>query len=98
MYRCKFFFFIKSIYPIRIVQLPIISSIYPFAWSIGFLSLITPSGLGVREGVLSMFLTTCLPPVTATLVALLARLWMVITEVVLAGVAWRCYCKRSEKN
>ena len=93
----SFFLFVKSIYPIRIVQLPIISSIYPFAWSIGFMSLITPSGLGVREGVLSMFLTTCLPPVTATLVALLSRLWLLNTDVILAGIAWGFYCKRSGK-
>ena len=90
----SFFLFIKSIYPIRIGQLPIISSIYPFAWSIGFMSLITPGGLGVREGVLSIFLTMCLPPVTATLVALLSRLWVIIIEIILAGIAWRCYCKR----
>ena len=90
----SFFLFVKSIYPIQIVQLPIISSIYPFAWSIGFMSLITPGGIGVREGVLSIFLTTCLPPVTATLVALLSRLWVIITEIIIAGIAWGCYCKR----
>lgn len=94
----SFFLFVKSIYPIQTTQLFIISSIYPFAWSIGFMSLITPSGLGVREGVLSMFLTTCLPPVTATLVALLSRLWLINIEIILAGIAWRCYCKRREKN
>lgn len=94
----SFFLFIKSIYPIRIVHLPIISSIYPFAWSISFMSLITPSGLGVREGVLSMFLTTCLPPMPATLVALLSRLWLLNTEVILAGIAWGCYLKRSRKS
>ena len=90
----SFFLFIKSIYPIPIVQLPIISSIYPFAWSIGFMSLITPSGLGVREGVLSVFLTTCLPPVTATLVALLSRLWVISVDILLAGVAWGCYIRQ----
>ena len=93
----SFFLFIKSIYPIRIVHLPIISSIYPFAWSIGFMSLITPGGLGVREGILSMFLTPCLPPVTATLVALLSRLWLIILEVILAGIAWTFYRKRRIK-
>lgn len=94
----SFFLFVKSIYPIRIVQLPIIMSIYSFAWSIGFMSLITPSGLGVREGVLSIFLTTCLPPVTATLVALLSRLWLINLEVILAGIAWGYYRKQSGKS
>lgn len=90
----SFFLFIKSIYPIQIEHLPFISSIYPFAWSIGFMSLITPGGLGVREGILSIVLTTCLPPVTATLVALLSRLWVIITEIILAGIAWGYYYKQ----
>lgn len=94
----SFSFFVKSIYPIRIVQLPIISCIYPFAWSIGFMSLITPGGLGVREGVLSMFLTAFLPSVTAILVALLSRLWLINIEIILAGIAWGCYPKQSGKN
>ncbi len=58
------------------------------------MSLITPSGLGVREGVLSVFLTTCLPPVTATLVALLSRLWVISVDILLAGVAWGCYIRQ----
>ena len=79
------------------VKLPIILSLYPFAWSIGFLSLITPGGLGVREGVLSLFLTTCLPSVTATLVALLSRLWIIVIEVILAAIAWGYYCRKFSK-
>lgn len=89
-----FFLFVKSIYPIQMVQLPIILGIYPFAWSIGFLSLITPGGLGVREGILSMFLTTFLPSVTGTLIALLSRLWIINTEVILAAIAWGYYCRQ----
>ena len=89
-----FFLFVKSIYPIQTVQLPIILCIYPFAWSIGFLSLITPGGLGVREGILSLFLTTFLPSVTATLIALLSRLWIINTEVILAAIAWGYYCRQ----
>ena len=89
-----FFLFVKSIYPIQIVQLPIILGIYPFAWSIGFLSLITPGGLGVREGILTLFLTTFLPSVTATLIALLSRLWIINTEVILAAIAWGYYCRQ----
>ena len=93
-----FFLFVKSIYPIQITELPIISSIYPFAWSIGFMSFITPGGLGVREGILSLFLTTCLPPVTATLVALLSRVWVIITEIILAGIAWGYYATQTRKK
>ncbi len=89
-----FFFFVKSIYPIHITHLPIIISIFAFAWSIGFMTLITPGGLGVREGILSLLLVSCLPPATATLVALLSRIWVICVESILAGVALGCYFRQ----
>ena len=89
-----FFLFVKSISAIHVTQFPIIMSIYAFAWSFGFMSLVTPGGLGVREGILSVLLTSCLPPATATLVALLSRVWAIGVEIILAGVAWGCYCNR----
>ncbi len=91
-----FFLFVKSIYAIHITQFPIIMSIYAFAWSLGFMSLVTPGGLGVREGILSLLLTCCLPPATATLVALLSRLWVISVEILLAGVAWGCYIRQKQ--
>ena len=93
-----FSLFVKSIYAIHVTQFPIIMSIYAFAWSIGFISLVTPGGLGVREGVLSVLLTSCLPPATATLVALLSRAWVICVEIILAGIAWGCYCIRKRIN
>ncbi len=89
-----FFLFVKSIYPIHITQFPIIMSIFAFAWSIGFMTLITPGGLGVREGILSLLLTSCLPPATATLIALLSRIWVICIEIILAGVAFGCYMRQ----
>lgn len=83
-----FFLFIKSLCAISVSRLLVVTGIYAVAWSIGFLSVITPSGLGVREGVLSVLLTTVLPPATATLVALLARLWTLAAELLLGGIAF----------
>ena len=82
-----FFFFIKSFYTVEISQFIIVTGIYAVAWNIGFLSLVTPSGLGVREGVLSLLLTTVLPPATATLTALLSRLWTLSAELLITLVA-----------
>ena len=58
------------------------------------MTLITPGGLGVREGILSLLLTACLPPATATLVALLSRFWIIGVEIILAGVAFGCYFRQ----
>lgn len=90
----SFYLFVKSIYPIPVLHLPIITSIYAFAWSISFMTLVTPGGLGVREGILSLLLTSCLSPATATLVALLSRLWVICVEILLAGVAWGYYMRQ----
>ena len=86
-----FFLFIKSFYPVAPSQLLVVTGTYAVAWSIGFLSVITPSGLGVREGVLSLLLTSALPPATATLVALLSRLWTLSAELIVTGMAFGLY-------
>ena len=91
-----FFLFIKSLYPVDFSQLLVITSCYAAAWNIGFLSFVTPSGLGVREGVLSLLLTTVVPPATATLIALLARLWTLSVELSLGGLAFGLYFKQRQ--
>ena len=89
-----FFLFIKSFYPVSISQLLVVTGSYVVAWSIGFLSIITPSGLGVRESVLSLLLTSVLPPAAAMLVALLSRLWTLSAELVVASVAFVLYWRQ----
>ena len=93
-----FFFLVKSIHPISLRHLLTITSIYPLAWSIGFLSLVTPGGLGVREGILSILLTLYMPPATSTLVALLSRVWVMSVEILLASIAWGFYCRWKRLN
>ena len=89
-----FFLFIKSIYPVEISQVLLVTSSYAAAWNIGFMSFLTPSGLGVREGALSLLLATVVPPATATLLALLARFWTLSVELFLGGLAFGLYFQR----
>ena len=93
-----FFFFIKSLYPVSTSQLLVVTGTYTVAWSIGFLSIITPSGLGVREGILSVLLTSVLPPATAMLVALLSRLWTLSAEFAVTGMAFGLYWRQQTKG
>lgn len=88
-----FFLFIKGfVSTISISQLPMVISTCAMAWCIGFLSFLTPSGLGIREGFLSLMLTTVgLTPTTASLVALLSRLWTLGAEIFLGGLACGSY-------
>jgi hypothetical protein len=51
------------------------------AWAIGFLSIFSPGGLGVREGALVLLLSPYLPVPEAVAVTLLSRLTWVLIEV-----------------
>ena len=86
-----FFLFIKSLAPVDPSQFLMLTGIYAIAWGTGFLSFLTPSGLGVREGVLSLLLTIFHPPATAMLIALLSRLWTLSVELLVGGGAFWIY-------
>ncbi|MFN0150992.1 MAG: lysylphosphatidylglycerol synthase domain-containing protein [bacterium] len=58
------------------------------AWTIGFLAFLTPGGLGVREASLAFFLKQLMPAAVATLVALMARVWVTVAEIVIVGAGW----------
>lgn len=81
-----FFLFVKSLTPLGWHLILEMIGIYVMAWTVGFLSFITPAGLGIREGVLSFLLSTILPETTAISVALMSRFWYLTVELALAGV------------
>ena len=78
---------VRALTPVTWAQLPTLAAVFTAAYVIGFLSLLTPSGLGVREGVMTLLLATTLPAGVAAVVAIVARLWMVVGELIGAGVS-----------
>lgn len=64
-----------------------VASIYIAAWLIGFLSVFTPGGLGVREAVIIFFLQFLIDSTLAALLALVARLTWTFAELGIAGLA-----------
>ncbi|HEX8033256.1 MAG TPA: lysylphosphatidylglycerol synthase transmembrane domain-containing protein [Ktedonobacterales bacterium] len=69
------------------------AGIYALGWDVGFLSFITPSGVGFREAALVILLTTSLLPVTgnvalATVIAIVARLLATGAELVCIAAAY----------
>ncbi len=73
-----------------IVAWPICIGIYAIAWDIGFVSFITPSGLGIREAaIVALFaLALPLPSGLASIMALLSRLVSTIAEAVCVSIAY----------
>ena len=51
----------------------------------GWIVLIAPAGLGVREGALAFLLSSVLPAGLSNVVALAARVWMMVAELILLG-------------
>ncbi len=86
-----FFVLLLALWPgTPLVTLPICIGIYAIAWDIGFVSFITPSGLGFREAaIVGLFaLALPLPAGLGTIMAFLSRLVSTLAELICVGVAY----------
>lgn len=85
LFGAAFFLMIRSFYAIELSAVPFLSGAFAFSSVIGILALFAPSGLGVREGLLSVFLAQVMPLPVALLTAVVSRIWLTVAELVLAG-------------
>jgi uncharacterized protein (TIRG00374 family) len=87
-----FYLLLLSLLPsVPVSVLPICIGIYAIAWDIGFVSFITPSGLGFREGAIVGLFALAVPFVPATIagiLALLSRLVSTFAELVCVSIAY----------
>ncbi len=94
-------FLLKSIfnYNLTIISLLKFAAIYEGAWVIGFLSFLTPSGIGVREAALSLLLEPYMPLGIAIIFSIFARICCIIIEVIIAlSILGFGKMKRKRKN
>lgn len=77
-----FFLLIDALLPELSVSLPTAISVYAGSWAAGFLVFIVPGGLGVREGTLTYLLGTFTGISSALLIAVAARIWATIPQLV----------------
>ncbi len=78
------FFLINSFYPFEITRLPMLIGGYSISWILGFIVLIAPAGLGIREGIYTYILKLVMPESIAIISALLTRIWMSSAELIMA--------------
>jgi glycosyltransferase 2 family protein len=86
-----FYVLLLALWPAApIVAWPICIGIYAIAWDIGFVSFITPSGLGIREAAIVALFALALPlPIgLASIMALLSRLVSTLAEAVCVSIAY----------
>lgn len=74
-----------------ITALPICMGIYAIAWDFGFVTFITPSGLGFRELAIAILFALALPSIPGSIVAIIAVLQRVVStlaELLCVGSAY----------
>jgi uncharacterized membrane protein YbhN (UPF0104 family) len=71
----------------RATLAPLLIASYPIAYAIGFLSVITPSGFGVREGAMYLLLTPQIDGAVVTVIALAIRVWATVGELLIALIS-----------
>lgn len=70
----------NSITPVGSISIFWLISSFVVAWLVGYLSFITPMGLGVRESVIIAILAPFINIGLASLVAIFTRVWLIVSE------------------
>jgi uncharacterized membrane protein YbhN (UPF0104 family) len=86
-----FYLIVLALWPSApLIAWPICVGIYALGWDVGFVSFLTPSGLGFREAAISALLALSLPiPFSlAVIIALLSRFVSTIAELLCVGLAY----------
>jgi hypothetical protein len=87
LFGLAFLIFIKAMAEASFGMYPSLTGAFAFAFNIGFLALFVPGGIGVREGILVLLLSSLFPVPIATLIALLARIWATAAELLCLSIA-----------
>ncbi|MFL5695328.1 MAG: YbhN family protein [Ktedonobacteraceae bacterium] len=89
---CAFYVMLLALWPATpLAALPVCIGIYAIAWDFGFVTFITPSGLGFRELAIGALFALALPFVPGALVAVIALLSRVVStfaELLCVSVAY----------
>ncbi len=91
------FILINSFYPFPARQLPVLLGGYAISWILGFLFLLAPAGLGIREGIYTFILKLVMPAPVAIISAMVTRVWMSTGELAIA-LALAPFLRKGGKN
>lgn len=85
-YGFGFYMLVCSICPVPISKCLYVSGIYALSCIAGILAVFSPSGIGVREGILALGLGLIMDTNYAMIISIVARLWAILVELVLIGI------------
>jgi hypothetical protein len=81
--------FAIGVYPVSSDEFGRLAGVFVAGWLVGYLVVIMPMGLGVREGAIAWLLTRIMPLPAATAIAIGFRLLIALRDLTLAGVGAR---------
>ncbi len=87
IYGLSLYLLIKAVYPSTDIPILAAVSSLPLAWTVGFLAVIIPGGIGVREGMLVALLSIFIPAEIALVIAIIQRIIATLIEGINAGVS-----------
>lgn len=93
-----FYFLINAIYYVPFSKIPNLAVAYALSWLIGFIVILTPGGLGVREGTMTFFLSSILPTPLAIAISFIARVWITVFEIIVFFVGLLIRSKEKKGN
>jgi uncharacterized membrane protein/fermentation-respiration switch protein FrsA (DUF1100 family) len=82
MFGLGVFFAAVSLFYLDPKNVLVIVSLSVFSLLAGYVSLITPMGLGVREGVMTLYLTRFILTPSAALISIFSRIVLIISEII----------------
>jgi len=82
-----FFMLIQSLYPLPFQHLTEVTGAYSFSFVAGLLAVGLPQGLGVREGILVVVLSSLVPLPLSFSIAIMTRFWLVMCDL-LSVILW----------
>jgi len=85
LYGAAFYLFLASLTPLPLASLPLLSGVNALSFVAGYMAIVTPGGLGVREAAMTALLQPVVPLSVAAILAIASRLWTIAAE--LAGGA-----------
>jgi uncharacterized membrane protein YbhN (UPF0104 family) len=88
LFGVALYVFIRSFYSLELSSILYLSGAFSLSSVIGILALFAPSGLGVREGILAIFLNQVMPTSVALVVSVASRLWITVADLAAAGIVY----------
>ena len=84
-----FCFLIAGVYSLRLSDIPTYVFSLAVSLAMGLLVVFVPNGIGVREGILATLLSSSMPLAMASIIAILARLILMLAETISFFIVWR---------